>query len=150
MEVFGYSTVRKPTLNLLQINNIVAAAHKRLIRVTIENLDFRDLIPRYDRPHTLFYLDPPYHDCDYYNYNFTEDDFLDLERILKSIKGKFILSINDDEFTRELFGDYYIEEVNTIYSTPRTSRPRVTELLIRNFPIVKSVPVYCISKNRLS
>src|SRR5690242_17240241 len=34
--------------------------HDRLAAVTIECLPFEEFIPRYDRPTTLFYLDPPY------------------------------------------------------------------------------------------
>lgn len=38
----------------------LAEVHHRVQRVLIENLPFADLIPRYDRPATLFYCDPPY------------------------------------------------------------------------------------------
>ena len=33
---------------------------QRLMRVQIENEDFRKILKRYDGPETLFYLDPPY------------------------------------------------------------------------------------------
>jgi len=32
--------------------------------VTIENLDWREFVGRYDRSDGLFYLDPPYWDCE--------------------------------------------------------------------------------------
>jgi DNA adenine methylase len=38
----------------------IAAAADRFRGVTIENLDFRKLIPKFDDPSTLFYVDPPY------------------------------------------------------------------------------------------
>ncbi len=38
----------------------ISAAADRLQGVTIENLDFRRLIPKFDSPETLFYIDPPY------------------------------------------------------------------------------------------
>jgi len=38
-----------------QLENI----HERLARVVTENLPWQKLIARYDRPGTLFYLDPP-------------------------------------------------------------------------------------------
>lgn len=37
------------------------AGRRRLENVGIENKDFRDIIPQYDRPSALFYLDPPYY-----------------------------------------------------------------------------------------
>lgn len=71
----------------------------RFINVIIENLDYKECIQRYDTPNTLFYLDPPYISDNmpyyyrlFYNGNFTVDDHLELVSILKSIKGKFLLS----------------------------------------------------------
>lgn len=60
---FGYSTTRGPRLNLLRIEQDLSDAHLRLAEVYVENLPFLDVIARYDRPHTLFYIDPPYWDC---------------------------------------------------------------------------------------
>lgn len=40
--------------------NRLPEIHDRLLRVQIDNADFRKLIRHYDRPETLFYLDPPY------------------------------------------------------------------------------------------
>ena len=49
-----------PSINLLRIEENLSAAHLRLACGTyIEQLDWAACIERYDRPHTLFYLDPP-------------------------------------------------------------------------------------------
>lgn len=46
---------------------LIEAASARLRNVVIENKDFEKLIKQYDRPNTLFYLDPPYFETeDYY------------------------------------------------------------------------------------
>jgi DNA adenine methylase len=42
------------------IPKAISLAADRLSGVTIENLDFRKLIPKFDHQDTLFYLDPPY------------------------------------------------------------------------------------------
>ena len=125
-----YSFLRK--LNLLR---------ERLITVQIECLDFRDVIKKYDTADTLFYLDPPYVQKEhYYRIGFTEKDHRDLAEILKNIKGKFVLSYYPCELVEELYKDFnwQTKEVSkssygiTEFSRMR-SRPRGTELLIKNF-----------------
>ena len=63
----------------------------------IENQDFRDIIRKYDSEEVFFYFDPPYPGKDWYNYNFTANDFLDLADFLKSMKGKYLLNLNADD-----------------------------------------------------
>lgn len=51
----------RPTGNLGRMREeTLSAAHLRPSRVTIERLDWSACIDRYDRPHTLFFMDPPY------------------------------------------------------------------------------------------
>ncbi len=57
---FGISTTSGPGLNLLRIEENLSQAHLRLARVFVENMDWKAVMKRYDRPHTLHYLDPPY------------------------------------------------------------------------------------------
>lgn len=64
---FGYAPSSPPRLNLLRIEEDLSQAHLRLSQVYIENLNYLDLIKRYDRDQTFFYIDPPYWNCeDYY------------------------------------------------------------------------------------
>lgn len=80
-------------------------AAKRLQNVIVENKDFEKLIAQYDRPNTMFYLDPPYFETeDYYeDVGFTEKDHIRLRDALLGIKGKFLLSYNDCPYIRELY-----------------------------------------------
>jgi len=68
----------------------------RLLQVQIEHDDFRKIIPRYDTPETLFYLDPPYMPDTRrnggYKYEMTSQDHEDLLKLLLTIKGKVMLS----------------------------------------------------------
>lgn len=57
---FGYSLTQKAKFNRAAVADLVEAARVRLDGVTIENLDFEEVITRYDGPATLFYCDPPY------------------------------------------------------------------------------------------
>ena len=60
----------------------------------IENLDFQEVINKYDSSTTYFYCDPPYYKTeDYYaNHGFKLESHEKLANILKSIEGKFSLS----------------------------------------------------------
>ncbi|WP_353740690.1 DNA adenine methylase [Desulfopila inferna] len=101
----------------------------------IECKDFRDLIPRYDREHTLFFLDPPYWNIPGYRHDFTEQDFHDLYHVLKNIKGKFLMTINDKVEIKSLFKKFKIENVQLKYSISPKGKTRSklrNELLISN------------------
>lgn len=72
-------------------------AHERLKNIIVENEDFRKLIPRYDTPNTLFYLDPPYHMSardgkNRYIYEFKNKDHEDLINLLMNLKGAAVVS----------------------------------------------------------
>jgi DNA adenine methylase len=59
-QTFGTSTTGGPRMNLLRIEEELSAAHLRLARVQVEHLPWDKCLSKYDRPHTLFYMDPPY------------------------------------------------------------------------------------------
>lgn len=81
------------------------AAHQRLSGVSLENLSWEDCLARYDRPTTLFYLDPPYMGTEhYYGESFGEKDLERLAEALSSLRGQFILTINDS--AREIFAGF--------------------------------------------
>lgn len=132
---FGTSTKGSPRLNLFTLQRLLEEAWLRLGQVMIECLDFRDLIPRYDREYTLFFLDPPYWKIDGYEHNFVEQDFYDLAEVLAGIKGRFLMTINDTLDVRKIFDRFVVEDIELKYSmsTKEGSRAKVrTELLISN------------------
>lgn len=71
----------------------------------VENMDFQDVVEKYDSPTTYFYMDPPYYKTeDYYsNHIFTIKTHERLATCLKSIKGKFSLSYYDFKELSEWF-----------------------------------------------
>ena len=72
----------------------------------IENLDFREVFKKYDSNTAFFYLDPPYSDKKWYNYNFIRQDYMDLRELMTQSKGKYLMNVNtEDEFIAEIFGE---------------------------------------------
>lgn len=139
-QCFGVSLDRPGRFVAQSVINGIEKLHERLNKVYLENLPYQNFIERYDRPETLFYLDPPYWNCenDYGKGIFDKTDYENLSSILKGLKGKFIMSINDVPQIRQLFKDFYIKEVQTSYSIGRNhskTRGRVQELLISNVEI---------------
>lgn len=120
--------------NLYYAVDMLKDISKRLQKVVIENKCYDDLIKVYDRTGALFYLDPPYFKTEkYYGELFSKEDHLKLKEILSNIKGKFILSYNDCEFIRNLYADFYIEEVNRNNNLVQQDKTKYKELIIRNF-----------------
>ena len=112
---------------------------ERLSGVVIENRDFEELIKLYDSCEALFYLDPPYHTTEKYYKGtdgsfFNTEDHIRLKDCLDNIKGKFILSYNDDEFIRDMYKEYNISGVerNNLLMSGGNSK-KFKELIIKNF-----------------
>ena len=89
------------------IEENLTSAIERLKEVQIENLDILELIKKYDKEDTLFYLDPPYiHDTRtakrVYEYEMSNEQHRKLVDILLNIKGKAILSGYDHEIYNTL------------------------------------------------
>lgn len=133
---FGYATTRPPRLNLMRIEEDLSAAHLRLFDVFIENLNYAELIKRYDRPHSFFYIDPPYWGCedDYGKNIFEQDDFERLSTQLQNIDGKFLLSLNDTPEIREIFSSFIMDDVTVTYTCSK-KHGKFGELLIRNYDV---------------
>jgi len=134
---FGVATDRSARFNLTTLESDLEALHERLSGVTIMCANYSDFIDRIDRKHTLFYLDPPYWGCenDYGKALFERADFERLATQLKSIKGRFLMSINDVPEIRETFAAFHMTEVATTYTIAvknDRSKDRA-ELLISNF-----------------
>ena len=99
--------------------------------VVIEHKDFENLIKVYDRPNSFFYCDPPYHKTEkYYDAEFKAEDHERLKSVLGNIKGRFILSYNDDEYIRDLYKEFNIISVER---PNNLSKGRYKELIIKNY-----------------
>ncbi|EAV6568924.1 TPA: DNA adenine methylase [Salmonella enterica subsp. enterica serovar Panama] len=131
---FGTSTTSAPRFNLLRIEEELSMAHLRLSRTLIEHLDWYQCIERYDRPHTLFYCDPPYWGTEGYGVDFPIGNYIQMAALARSIKGKMIISVNDIPEMRQAFNGLNIQSVDISYNLKVTGKatPR-KELVICNF-----------------
>ena len=134
---FGISKNRPARFNPRVIRADILKLSDRLSGVVIESLDFQTLIEKYDQAGMLFYLDPPYYNCetDYGKDLFCRDDFIRLAQCLTGIKGVFILSLNDTPEIRDIFTGFKMMEVQTTYSLNKNNITPANELLISNTPL---------------
>lgn len=131
---FGTATTAPP-LNLLRIEQNLSDAHLRLSGVYIEHLPWQDIIERYDREHTLFYLDPPYWETEGYGVPFEWCQYEQMAELLSSIKGKAIISLNDHPDIRKVFSRYHIESTNIRYTVGGGAGVERGEVLIFNWDV---------------
>lgn len=119
---FGTGTSRASSINLEAMPKIIEKAHKRLIRATIECKDYKEIIKKYDTKDTFFFLDPPYKTTKAHLYpslDGKEFDFKELADILKTIKGKFILTLNSHEEIDEYFKEFKHKQIGNNYTNNR-------------------------------
>lgn len=116
---------------------IVTAAH-RLQGVTIENLDFRKLMPKFEDRETLFYLDPPYllstrnNGGKGYVHELTDEDHRQLLWLARRSSAKILISGYPCRLYAELLKDWRHEEKVTSANGQRGAIPR-TEVLWMKF-----------------
>jgi DNA adenine methylase len=127
------SAVRRYLAGVDRLPEIVS----RLRHVQVENLDWRDVLARYDGPDTLFYMDPPYvlqtrvrgnYLCD-----FNDRDHQALIELLPAVSGKVMLSGYDSPlYTPLQTVGWNVVRESVVATTSRTRAER-TECVWMNF-----------------
>jgi len=116
----------------------ISAAADRFRAVTIENLDYRKLVPKFDEADTLFYVDPPYPMSTRqaggkgYVHEMSDHDHRQLAWLLKTAKAKVLISGYACRLYEELYSDWRRDEMQTSANGQLGAVPR-TELLWANF-----------------
>lgn len=139
---FRTSRGSKQTVNYSTLKRLIDTVYERIKDIKIENLDFREVFKSYDHKRNFFYLDPPYFEekhsqgkkCEYLH-AFTYKDFTDLKDCCTNMQGKFLMSLNNTPYIRELFSDFIIKSIHHQWGTKSRvgSDNSVTELLISNY-----------------
>lgn len=106
----------------------------------VENMDFQDVIEKYDSPTTYFYCDPPYFMTEKYyaNHEFGIETHERLANTLKSVEGKFSLSYYDFKQLSEWFPKHeYVWKSKDFNKSAAAksglTQTKGTELLIMNY-----------------
>lgn len=136
---FGMRPEKRPELHWPLLKEEVAKIVARLRVVWIENKPWEKCVADYDRKATFFYVDPPYRTVSSKSYRhfFSDEDHERLaDVLLNRVKGKWLLSYNDDPLIRRLYrrSGVQIERLGVNYSLQGGgSWLRAGELLIRNY-----------------
>ncbi len=135
--VFARRLDKRPEITWPVIHRDLHQVVLRLRQCWIERLSWQECLAKYDRATTLFYLDPPYRvdGARAYRHWFKDADHEALAQGLAGVKGRWILSYNDDAFIRRLYGRRGLRmgHLDVPYRIQRGPVQVVRELLIRNF-----------------
>ncbi|WHQ36388.1 DNA adenine methylase [Spiroplasma sp. SV19] len=122
---------------LIRVENVRELLVNPKYNIKFFNSDYKEIINRYGNDENIvWYLDPPY----YYNkgkpYKHSKIDFQELKDNILKIKGKWILSIDNSEFIKDLFKEFNISEFEWGYSSTNchNRKPKIgQEIIITNY-----------------
>ena len=106
----------------------------RLRGVTLECLDYRDVVEKYDTEETAFYFDPPYYDRQT-DYGASDFQHTDLRDTVVGIDADIIISYDDlppcfvDLAEKDNWNVYERDTCQSVSGTPK----KVTERLVANY-----------------
>ena len=132
MRSFGTSALSAADSRGMRMEAIRALS-VRLDRALIEELDWADCIRRYDRGSTFFFCDPPYTDCGSVGYGaWTEADVMKFREALTTVRGKWLVTLNDSPSNRRIFSGCEITSVErTMGINSKVEKRRYREIIIR-------------------
>lgn len=101
----------------------------------IECLRSQDCVRRFDRPGTLFYLDPPYWETEGYGVDFPFSEYKAMAELMRDAAGRFVVSINDHPQIREVFAGFDLVPLQLDYTIGgwQGRRRKFGELIINSW-----------------
>ena len=115
--------------------NHIKKYQEKLQNTKILNKDYKKVIEEEDEEDAFIFLDPPYENSKQLYKNDTMD-FVEMASILKNVKGKFLLTINDSDNIKDTFKGFYIKEIEVkAYGNSALGNLNRKELFITNYII---------------
>jgi len=113
---------------------------ERLLRVQIENRPAIEIIQLYDSAETLFYCDPPYihstrGDNNAYGFEMTDEQHIELAKILNNVKGKVAISNYECDLMEELYPVSKWQKHVGPNKTIHTTKDKRQEVLWTNYEL---------------
>ena len=122
-------------ISVAELRARAALAKERLQYVTVEYLDWAQVIQRYDSSDTFFFCDPPYMQTSGYRSQFLDRDQEVLAARLKSIKGQFLMTNSDLPAVRQLYRGFPVTVLRGQLSIERSHARALNHLVVANFPL---------------
>jgi DNA adenine methylase len=106
----GFSHEKRTLLHKIES---LPRIRERMENTVVLNHDAFSVIRRYDGPGTFFFLDPPYSEDEEEAHHLGQGmvDLDELAKVLKGIRGTFLLTIWDTKANRDRFGDFDLRGV---------------------------------------
>lgn len=137
----GKSFAGQP-FDIRSLFGLIQEMSERIAKLIIENQDFSELIPHYDRKNAFFYCDPPYISSEhFYNCGFNMESHKKLRELLINIQGYFLLSYNDCSTVREMYKDFPKYSFKRVHSMAQRyeAGKEFPEILIANYDLTQKV-----------
>ena len=111
---------------------------KKLANLDAYNMNWKECIEWFDSRDTLFYIDPPYYNMEfYYTQNFDNDQHKQLADLLKTVRGKWALSYYHFDKLEEWYPKnkfrYAYKSFNRQNSSKKSGTAKGDEILIMNY-----------------
>lgn len=110
----------------IKIRNIA----ERKGNITVYNLDFKDFAKYIPNENAFVYLDPPYYEKgkQLYSSYFNKEDHVELEKIIRTIQVKWLLTYDNHEEIKKIYKDYKVETFDINYSVSK--QRKASEIMI--------------------
>ena len=108
--------------------------------LVLHNRDYKWIIEKYDSKDTLFYIDPPYLDLQWYEIKFSLKEHEELAKILNKVKGKVCISYYPKDILYKWYPKekwFYDYKEVPLYSEKVDTKQKKTEMLIMNYDYTK-------------